>query len=264
MRYSSKYITDYGILRSLNGQKYKLVDLFCYRQRDEEDKPIEYTAKGDGGNDGKLMENLSRSRTAVFELAFCNPWEWFVTLTLDKQKYDRKDLQKYAKDLAQFIRNYRRLHQADVKYLLIPERHKDGSWHMHGFFMGLPVEHLHAFQLSEHLPYRVRERLEQGKQVYTWEAYARKFGFSNIEAIENPEASSKYITKYVTKEALTTITALNAHIYYVSQGLKRSEVIKRDTLSYLIEAPDYKGDHCAVKWFDTEEEAQVYFEGVTT
>lgn len=252
----SKYISDYGIVRSYASKKYKLL---CIKCKVAERRETKFTAKGRAGNENKLNNNLSRARARVFELAYCNPWELFVTFTLDSKKYDRHNLEQYRKDLSQFIRDFRKKSRANVKYLLIPEQHKDGCWHMHGFLMGLPSTALREFTLQERLPYAIRDRLTQGNQVYTWEAYARKFGYTSIERIENGEAASKYITKYITKEALQTITALNAHIFYASQGLQASEIVSRDILSKPIASPDYDNEYVAVKWFDDAKTACAYF-----
>lgn len=258
MGYQGKYITDYGVLRDYQGNGYKLVSLACCRQKGVEDGR-KFTYKGEAGNDEKLENNLSRTKSRIFELAICNPWEWFVTLTLDKQKYDRRDLPKFIKDFSQMVRDYRKKTGNAVKYLLIPERHKDGCWHLHGFLLGLPAEALHAFQRSERLPHRILERLKSGVQVYTWQAYAQRFGFSVFEEIQNNEAVSKYITKYITKEAMKTITELNAHAFYASKGLQHSEVLVQDILVRAIQNPDYQNEHCAVKWFDDPTDALVYF-----
>lgn len=262
MSIHGKYIHDYGIVRQYGEAMYKLTSINCYRQKGIENDNRKFTAKGEAGNEGKLDNNVSRTNSRIFELAYCNPWEWYVTLTLDRKKYDRTDLGKYIKDLSQLIRDYRKKTGHNVKYLLIPERHQDGSWHMHGFFMGLPVEALHAFTASEHLPYRILKRLDEGIQVYTWGAYAKRFGYACMEQIQNQIAISKYITKYITKDTMRTITDLNAHAFYASKGLKRSEVLMQDILAHAIQNPDYQNEHCAVKWFDDLSNALAHFEEV--
>lgn len=261
MTFTQKYLADYGILRSFNGTKFKLVSINCYRQAGIEDEERKYTEKGTA-NDEKLSNNLSRARSRVFELAMCNPWNLFVTLTLDKNKYDRTNLQRFVKDFGQFVRDYRKKHGTAVKYLLIPEHHKDGSWHMHGFICGLPVEHLTEFTATDHLPYKILNRIQANKRVFTWTAYAKRFGFSVIELIDNHEATSKYVTKYITKDAMTTITELNAHMFYASKGLQSSTVINQDLLTRAITNPDYVNDYVRVKWFDDYNTAIAHFEEV--
>ncbi len=259
MSYQRKYLNDYGVLRSYGGHGFKLVGLNSYRQKGIEDDKRRFTPKGEGGNLGKLENSLPRTKSRILELALCNPWEWFVTLTLDASKYDRHDLPKFIKDLSQMIRDYRKKSGNAVKYLLIPERHKDGCWHLHGFMLGLPEEALRAFGRDEHLPYRILQRLDAGIQVYTWETYTSRFGYAVFEPIQNHAAASRYITKYITKEAIHTITALNAHAFYASKGLEHAEILMQDILAYEIRDPDYENEHCKVKWFDDIEYALYHF-----
>lgn len=257
MIYSSPYLHDYGALYKY-GDKYKLVCLASYRQPGFEPEYESFVAKGDAGNEEKLANSLSRSKANIFELAYCNLWEYFVTLTLDKEKYNRHDLSKFVTDLGQFIRDLRKKYGTDFKYLLVPEQHKDGAWHLHGFFMGIPEEELREFTLQDYLPTRIRARIAEGKRVFTWAGYERKFGFANIERLENREAASNYMYKYVTKDSLHTVSELNAHIYYASKNLNRRERIKSGFVNHF--TPDYSNEYCAEKWFDSPEEALRYFE----
>lgn len=206
-----------------------------------------FTPKCEGGNSKKLSNNICRARSTVAELADCNPWELFVTFTIDKEKHERYDLHKYKKDLTQFLRDYRKKTSADIKYLLVPEKHKDGAWHLHGFIHGLPLEHLHAFTLSEKLPARIRQRLSCGTKVYTWKPYENKFGFASIEVIDSKEAAGRYILKYITEDLNRTITELNAHLFYASKGLRRSTVLAKDIAEHGIDLPSYENDYCSVK-----------------
>ena len=255
-----KYLHDFGTVKQFSEHQYKVTVMRIYRNKGvEDDEERKFTAKGEAGNTEKLDCSLSRSRSGVFELAYCNPWEYFVTLTLDKRKYDRYDLAKFIKDLSQFIRDYRKKYHVSVRYLLIPERHQDGAWHMHGFFEGLPEDHLHLFTLREQLPTKIRQRLMQGKAVFTWPPYASKFGFADIEKVENNEAASKYITKYITEDMRRSVTEMNAHLYYASKGLQRAEVIYSGYQTHELDDPDFRNDYVQVKTVKTEKEALAYF-----
>lgn len=254
--YRSERLENYGILKQYGDDRFRLTSINSYKLKplNGEDERT-HTAKGEAGNEEKLQNNMTRAKQRIYELAFCNPWDYFVTLTLDKTKYDRTDLPKFIKDLGQVIRDKRKKLNVDIKYLLIPERHKDGSWHMHGFIRGLPIDELHAFSLSEHIPYKIRDRLEQGVQVYTWKEYERKFGFATFEQIFNHRAVSGYVTKYVTKETMTTITELNAHTFYASKGLKSAVVIHQDVLPEMLSDTDFENDYVSIKWFEDINEA---------
>lgn len=263
--YSSKYIADYGILKKYGESRFKLTSINTYKLKPLNSEEVRiFTGKGEAGNETKLENNMSRAKQRIYELAYCNPWDYFVTLTLDPQKYDRTYLPKFIKDLGQVIRDYRKKLNVDIKYLLIPERHKDGSWHMHGFICGLPIAELYAFSQNERLPYRILDRLKQGVQVYTWKKYEQKFGFATFERIIDKRAVSGYITKYVTKEMLSTITELNAHTFYASKGLKSAVVIHQDTLPDMLKSPDYKNDYVSIKWFEDINEALAPFEWEAT
>lgn len=187
-------------------------------------------------NDEKLSNNLIRAKTTVFELAMCNEFEYFVTLTLSEEKYNRYDLGKYIKDLGQFFRDYRKKFNVNVQYLLIPEPHRDKAWHMHGLIMGIPRNHL-----------------EKNKNGYMdWKAYSEKFGYMSIDPVRNQEAVSKYITKYITKNINLGlgVTEKNKKAYYCSRGLHRPEKVKEGTLtsSQLDKIPfDYENDYVKTK-----------------
>lgn len=249
-------VRNYGTLKRYGDIGYKVTYIFNYV---EADHTRTHTAKGQAENETKLENNLARAKARVFELAACNPWELFVTFTLDRSKYDRYDLQRYRNDIARFLQHWKERQGDNIRYLLIPERHADGAWHMHGFLMGLPVEKLHRFSLSETLPQKIRNRIQQGKAVYTWQAYANKFGFADIELIENREASAKYISKYVTKDSLRSVTDFGAHIFYASKGLQGADTLRRGDMFAFPDRPSFRSDFCAIQWYRTEEEAKKCF-----
>ena len=215
------------------------------------DIPDEIIGTGKGTvNDAKLDKSIIRSRSKIFELSYCNPWSFFFTGTLNPTLYDRTDLNKFHKDLTQWIRDYNKKHQLNMKFLLIPELHQDKqSWHMHGFFYDLPKEHLSQFKIGDRMGKALAEKVRKGDTVYNWGAYQNKFGFCDLEPIKNAEAVSKYVTKYISKNLATSVTELNAHMYYHSRGLKFADVIKKGTMTAPTDiAPTYSNDYCDVYW----------------
>lgn len=205
-------------------------------------------------NDSKLDDNIRRAKNAIFEYAFCNPWDWFFTGTLDPQKYDRTNLDKFHKDLTQWFRNYGKQHNVSIEFLLVPELHSDGiSWHIHGFLRGLPKEHLKQFTVGDTMGKALAEKVKKGDVVYNWLPYAKKFGFCDLEPIRNNEAVGKYMTKYINKNLASSVKDLNAHLYYHSRGLNKAQVIKKGTMVAPI-APTYENEYCSVAWLDYSEE----------
>lgn len=214
--------------------------------------------KGTAENEEKLSASLSRTRAAIFELALCNDWEWFVTLTLNPEYHDRKDLKSYKKKLSTWIKNYNRTHKTNIQYLLIPENHQDGSWHIHGLMMGLPLGHLQKFTEQEKLPIKILLELKKGHKIYTWGAYEKAFGYITISEIRHIESVSKYITKYITKDLAKTRIGLNDHLYYCSQGLKRAELIYAGQLTKELDE-DFSNEYVKIKTLQSFDEAISYF-----
>ncbi len=168
-------------------------------------------------NNYKLDNNLSRAVSTVYQLAVCNPWEYWCTLTLNPEKFDRHDMDNFIKVFSEFIHSLNRRRECKVKYLLIPETHKDGAWHMHGFINGLLDSDLSPTGNKDYL---------------TWKKYHDKFGFMSFSKIRDPENVSKYCLKYMTKDNSRNVTKLGAHLYYSSHGLKRAERIFKGKASF--------------------------------
>lgn len=251
------------IKRFTNGidTRYKVITCKCLRTAGVEDDSDKGRLRRKEGE--KCSESISRTRSRIYELAFCNAWDWFFTATLDPAKYERTDLEKFHSSLTQWIRNYNRLHDTSIKFLLIPELHSDGkSWHMHGLLQGLPVDHLKQFVIGDIMGKKLAEKVRKGDIVFNWLAYANKFGFCDIEPIRSHEAVCKYITKYISKSLDNSVKDLNAHMYYCSRGLNRAETIKKGTMFADI-VPEFENDYCAITWIDDEKVLQDILESIT-
>lgn len=244
LKNTEPYIYDICIIKQY-GDKYRLMHFNALKQKGLENA-FTYTPKG-SKNENKTDQNISRAKSRVFELAMCNDWEWFITITLDPAKYDRQDLNKFRKDFNRFILNHYRKYGYDVKYLLIPEEHSKGGWHMHGFIMGLPEDAMREFTLQEKLPIYILNKLKDGNTVCEWTKYRKKFGFNDCEPILNKQACSAYVTKYITKDLSRTVKESGAHLYYCSQGLNRAKEIKRGRISQDVQW-DFENEYYSTKW----------------
>ncbi len=251
----SAYVVDQTFLKVFGfgeNKRIKLTRMFVCKNRGIEGDAVWKDRRFI--NDFKLEPSIIRAKSKIFELAFCNPWSWFFTATLDLNKQDRANLDLWHKQLTQWLRDYNKKFSLNLKYLLIPELHSDGvSWHMHGFLYDLPVAHLRRFLHGDVMGKSLADKVKRGDVVYNWPAYAKRFGFCDLEPIRNPEAVSKYITKYINKNLALSVTDLHAHLYYHSRGLAMAETIKIGTMSANI-VPDYENEYCQVAWYDYSEE----------
>ena len=229
------------------GDHFKIAQLKAIRNRGVE---IPYTEKN-SVNAEKLENNIVRARSMVREYGFCNPWDYFVTLTLRPDDHDRYDLKAFNKVLSQWLRDLRKRSGAELKFILVPEQHKNGAWHMHGLLYGIPEGQLVPFQPDQKLPAYIQNKLRIGQPIYNWPAYAAKFGFVTVEPLRDKDKAVSYITKYITKELARTVSTLGAHLYYASHGLQKATELKRGRLQAPIPI-DYQNEHCAVSWFDAD------------
>ena len=224
----SSYKKNVTIIKKFNNDYYKLVAFNTLRD-DGFILESDYNKSKKGSvNNQKLLNNISRARGRIFELAMCNDWDFFVTLTLsqdklDKLGLDRFDLKGFYKYFSKWLNNYK----YKVKYLLVPEKHKNGAIHFHGFISGIPLDSpdLLQFESTDKLPMKLINKLNDNEIIFNWLPYAEKFGFCDFEFIRDQERCSSYVTKYISKELYKTIDNLGAHCYYCSTGLKRAERI---------------------------------------
>lgn len=249
-----KYQYNKTFLKVYGTKQIKLSKLYVCRTSGYEDDELN-TVKKCTVNDEKLLNNISRAKSKVKELSMCNDWDWFFTGTLDSKKYNREDLGKYHKNLTRWIRNYNMLNDVKIKFVFVPELHKDGkSWHVHGLLSGLPVEHLKQFKLGDKMGKYIAEKVKKGEEVYNWEKYFKKFGFCDLEPIKNHDRVCGYLTKYISKDLYKSVTELNAHTYYCSRGLKRAERIKEGYMDWTNIKPSYGNDYCIVSCVEYKDE----------
>lgn len=132
-----------------------------------------------------MERSMRRARAKLRRLALANQFEYFVTLTLDPAKIDRYDGAAVTKALGQWCDNMVRRH--GLRYILVPERHKDGAFHFHGFFAG-------GIEASD-------SGVEwDGRPVYNLPQW--KLGFTTAQRLYGEyHAAVGYCCKYIGKQA---------------------------------------------------------------
>lgn len=203
--------------------------------------------------DERFSNSISRSRSRVFELAMCNEFKYFCTFTQDQKLRDRFNLTEFRKDFTQLIRNINRNRTSEnkIQYLLIPEQHKNGAWHLHGLLKGLTNEDLTAFTLKDKIPMKLKKQIMNGETVYNWHRYQRSFGYFTCTEIRNFEATAKYITKYISKDLQAGVIESGNHLFFASQGLKgRETIIKNSYEKCIVDKFDFENDYCKIKYID--------------
>lgn len=148
-----------------------------------------------------------RAAARVRDIALCNRFSHFVTLTLSAETVDRYDIKDAMRKMRVWLDN--RVRRNGLKYVLVPEHHKDGAIHFHGFVNDvLPLADSGTIsapgQKKPRRPQSARQRDDWlaagGKVVYNISDWA--LGFSTaIELYGEYEAAISYCCKYIGKEA---------------------------------------------------------------
>lgn len=178
--------------------------------------------------------SLSRSKRFIREISLCNDFDYFVTLTVDKENCDRYDIDVCQEHLKSILHNYQRICKRankDFKYILITERHKDGAFHFHGLMKGMC------------------ELYTNNQGYLSCKYFDDLLGFNSFSKIKDYNKCCNYITKYITKDCVK-----NSHnqVYICSKGLKRAD--KYEILPMSDDIFTFENDYCCIRDVNIETE----------
>lgn len=154
-----------------------------------------------------LYSSLNRTRSALYMYARQCKWEYFITLTYSPDMIEnRYDFSLCMKKCSRWIRNCQNRKANDLLYLLVPEQHKDGAWHIHGLLCN-----------TTGLTFTDSGKRFDGKIVYNLDDW--KLGFSTATKVTDTYKVSSYITKYITKDLCVVTTGKQR--YFVSKTIPK-------------------------------------------
>ena len=156
-----------------------------------------------------FIVSMNRTINKVYEIARSNVWEWFFTMTFDGSKVNRYSYSDCVKKMTQWLNDTRKMYAPDMKYLVVPERHKDGAYHFHGLFYDVGK-----------LPF-VDSGIKQNRRtIYNLPSF--KYGFTTVSRVGDTGKASNYVCKYITKE-LCQVTSGKKR-YWCSRNINRPVV----------------------------------------
>lgn len=148
--------------------------------------------------------SLYRTRTLIKDIILSNDFELFCTFTFDPTKTDRFNYNQCLSRMRIWI-HHQKTKAPDLKYLFIPEQHKNGAWHFHA----LISNYKGTLKKTSH-------KSATGREVYNMTSY--RSGFTTAVKIDNKDAVAHYVSKYITK---SFIKKFNRKRFFCSQNLKR-------------------------------------------
>lgn len=177
---------------------------------DEADKKVHTCELSEERKEHSYQVSASRTISTLYEIARANIWEYFVTFTFNRQKIDSSNYALLSDKVSKWLNNLRSRYAPDLKYLLVPELHKDGiHYHFHALiantgnidFIDSGVKH-------------------NGNIIYNIGNW--KFGFTTASKVIDSARASSYITKYITKD-LCSVTKYKKR-YWSSRNCDRPKV----------------------------------------
>ena len=152
-------------------------------------------------------DSVKRAKDKIFEIAIANKWEYMITLTLDGDKIDRYSKEEVLKVIGKWFDN--QVQRKELKYLVVPELHKDGAIHFHGLVSGkLKMKESGTFKIPNvKKPVKVNTLTRRGlkkdspnvKIIYNVNDFP--YGFSTAVKLDGQaERVAVYMTKYITKD----------------------------------------------------------------
>lgn len=189
----------------------------------------------------RFMQSYCRSRSMVLQYALCNQWDYFITITVDPSRFNRYELGPIWRYMSQWFRDYRKI-SSGFRYLLVPELHKDGAWHFHGFVAGV-----RPCDLSQFVPGLHPQKLIDAGYL-NFGLLSSAVGYVSMGELRDSVAAAFYVTKYITKEHAND--DFYEHLYYCSQGLCTARPVA-DCYTYSSDLESFltfDNDFCACGW----------------
>lgn len=164
----------------------------------------------DKQKDHALQSSMNRTIQKIYEISRANTWDYFLTLTFDRKKLDSSDYNLLCDKVSKWLNNLRSRYAPDLKYLIVPELHKDGKhYHFHGLLANIGNITLKDSGIKKN-----------GHIIYNLSNW--KYGFSTVSKVMESNKVSSYITKYITKELCAV--SKNKRRYWSSKNCDAAKV----------------------------------------
>ena len=153
------------------------------------------------------LRSRRRAVAKLRDIALSTDFRYFVTLTLSPDRVDRYDIGDIVSRMRTWLDN--RVRRKGLAYVLVPELHKDGAVHFHGFFNDADIGLTDSGTLDKdgwrapRKPRSQKERkrlLDEGARI-VYNINDWSYGFTTaIEIYGNYASAVGYCCKYLGKQ----------------------------------------------------------------
>lgn len=198
------------------------------------------------------IRSMNRSKNNLMDILKSNDFNFFVTLTFDKNKIDRLDDKKTRKEFAKFVKDLRKDFN-NMIYVAVPEYHKKGGLHFHLLLGKVTAEELGLVDSGKF----IKNGRCKGQTIFNVTKWGS--GFSTATKVLDTNAVKYYLSKYLTKGKVDP-RFFGKKRFYVSQNIERPQVEKMtfpcndtfdifdsiDKTNYNIDYEDLSKEYCVL------------------
>lgn len=171
--------------------------------------------------ENSIKQAMRRARQKIIGYILANEWQYWATQTFSDEKIDRFNIDEIVRKYNKKLKNLKQNKYYKLSWLIVPEQHKNGAWHLHMLMNGIPSEKV-VYSGYDY----INKKNGYIRPVYNW-LDTIEFGFNdyvyigNVEPLERIKIAN-YISKYITKELVTG--RFNKKLYWTTKGLKLPKV----------------------------------------
>lgn len=167
----------------------------------------------------KLKNNILRAKRMIKLYCECNDFKYFVTFTVNNN-HNRYDIDTLSRLISRYFCDLRKFCGTDIKYIIIPEKHKNGAIHFHGL-----------------VDCGIDKALYINKNGYPSCSYFDNLGNQVWKIIDSSDKAINYCLKYITKDMASL--DFGKHLYICSKNL----CIIPPMIDYVGDEKDIKFDY---------------------
>lgn len=187
--------------------------------------------------------SLQRTASIIKALVDLNPWDYWVTLTFDKSLVGGSAMRsewRTVKAVLTWLQMYNANHGVSIRYILVPDLHFDGAFHLHGLLSGVPLQLIEWWTVDNAPTAKIRARICSGVPCGSFKPYSARFGFSRIEPLKNAGATGHYLSSHYLG-SLDKLQALSDRLGPEHNLVFHSKGLNRWTTSRVCEVPSSDG-----------------------